>query len=190
MGHGVTRRADVGDGRLWTYQPTKLLPRAAGSAADRLLTSGLLQAVRRLGFDRPMLWVNDPFRAALLARVDWPIVYDITDDWLAADRPAREIARLTASEGLLMSRAQGVLVCSPSSPNARARCALSSWSPNAVDVERYRRPHPRPADLPAGAVALYVGTLHEDRLDVDLCIHTAELVEGIGYLVFVGPERV
>ena len=188
LGRGLARREDVGGGRLWTHQPTKWLPRAAGSLADHPLTGGLLRAVRRLGFDRPVLWVNDPSRAALLARVDWPLVYDITDDWLAADRPAREIARLTANERLLMSRAEAVLVCSPELARRKNAARQVDLVPNAVDLRRYRRPYTRPSDLPSGAVAVYVGTLHEDRLDVDLCVRTAEVIDGIGHLVFVGPD--
>jgi glycosyltransferase involved in cell wall biosynthesis len=58
---------------------------------------------------------------------------------------------------------------------------------NAVDVAAYRHPQPRPADLPAGATAVYVGTIHRDRLDLDLCVDTARAVAGRGRLVLVGP---
>ena len=60
--------------------------------------------------------------------------------------------------------------------------------PNAVDVQRYRRAAPRPSDLPPGPVAMYVGTLHEDRLDVSLIVATARALSGAGSLVLVGPS--
>src|SRR5690606_22853439 len=61
--------------------------------------------------------------------------------------------------------------------------------PNAVDTARYRTPLPRPADLPAGPTAVYVGTLHEDRLDVDLVVRTAETIAADGgSIVLVGPD--
>jgi hypothetical protein len=41
--------------------------------------------------------------------------------------------------------------------------------PNAVDVDAYRAEAPRPDDLPPGPVVLYVGTLHRDGPDVELC---------------------
>jgi glycosyltransferase involved in cell wall biosynthesis len=59
---------------------------------------------------------------------------------------------------------------------------------NGVDVAAYRAPRPRPRDLPSGSVALYLGTLHRDRLDVDLCVRTAAALGSAGTLVLVGPN--
>ncbi|HXY26764.1 MAG TPA: hypothetical protein VEH82_00615, partial [Acidimicrobiales bacterium] len=59
--------------------------------------------------------------------------------------------------------------------------------PNAVDVARFRTPRERPADMPAAPVALYPGTLHEDRLDIDLCIEVARALPELD-LVLVGPD--
>ena len=56
-----------------------------------------------------------------------------------------------------------------------------------MDVVAYRSPAPRPADLPP-ASAVYVGTLHTDRLDVGLCEMTARELVGRGTLVLVGPN--
>ena len=49
-------------------------------------------------------------------------------------------------------------------------------------------PFSRPGDLPPGPVAVYVGTLHRDRLDVDLCEQTAQRLGADGRLVLVGPN--
>ena len=49
------------------------------------------------------------------------------------------------------------------------------------------RPAARPPDLPSGPVAVYVGTLHGDRLDVLLCESTARALHDTGHLVLVGP---
>nr|WP_246256556.1 glycosyltransferase [Isoptericola halotolerans] len=60
---------------------------------------------------------------------------------------------------------------------------------NGVDVGSYRGPLERPHDLATGPVALYVGTLHADRLDVDLCARTAQdLVRAGARLVLLGPD--
>jgi teichuronic acid biosynthesis glycosyltransferase TuaH len=37
-------------------------------------------------------------------------------------------------------------------------------------------------------VAVYVGTLHADRLDVDLCVRTAGALDGVATVVLVGPN--
>ena len=57
--------------------------------------------------------------------------------------------------------------------------------PNAADVDAYLADTPRPDDLPPGSVVLYVGTLHRDRLDVELCAALA--MQEYGDLRPVGP---
>lgn len=186
---GVRSRAEFGPGRLWTYQQYKLAPRQlAGPLVDAALTAGVHHVSRRLGIIRPLLWINDPGRAPLARRSGWPALYDITDDWLVADRPARERDRVAANEAELMRRCAEVVVCSAHLARAKGSLRPVELIPNAVDVERYRRPATRPADLSEGSVAVYVGTLHEDRLDVDLCVRTARESAGTATLVFVGPN--
>ena len=59
--------------------------------------------------------------------------------------------------------------------------------PNAVDIEHFSRPQERPADLPKSPVAVYVGTLHEDRLDIDLIVELAGALPNLE-IVLVGPS--
>lgn len=184
------RRQPGYDGRLLRYQPSKWLPRAAGPLADALLRAGVSRALRRAGAGDRVLWVNDPGWAHVVRRGAAPSLYDITDDWLAADRPPRELARLARNEALLFARCDAVVVCSPGLL-ARKRAQRSDIVviPNAVDVERYRRPHARPEDLPVAPTAVYVGTLHEDRLDVGVAVATARALRPLtGSLVLVGPD--
>ncbi|MFB8146041.1 glycosyltransferase [Microbacterium sp. NPDC056003] len=185
-GRGL-RLADRHAGRLHLLQPDKLLPRVAGPLADALLRRSVLRTARRLGMRAPVLWINDPGWAGLSAATGWPTVYDMTDDWLAADRPARELRRIARNEGLLMERSAAVVVCSEGLRDTRQSRREVVLIPNAVDVVRYREPTPRPDDLPARA-ALYVGTQHEDRLDVDLVIRTADAAASVGgSVVLIGP---
>ena len=116
---------------------------------------------------RPVLWLNDPLSADLLRRTGWPALYDITDDWLLADRSPREHDRLVESEGYLLDHCRHVVVCSPRLLETKHAKRLT-LVPNAVDVDAYRADAARPGDLPPGPVVLYVGTLHRDRLDVEL----------------------
>jgi glycosyltransferase involved in cell wall biosynthesis len=138
---------------------------------------------------RPTLWLNDPLAADLLRRTGWPALYDITDDWLLADRSPREHDRLVESERYLLDHCRHVVVCSPrllqtKSPGRAERVTLV---PNAVDVDAYQAEAPRPTDLPRGPVVLYVGTLHRDRLDVDLSAELAQGLRGAATFVLVGP---
>ena len=138
---------------------------------------------------RPVLWLNDPLSADLLRRTGWPALYDITDDWLLADRSPREHDRLVESERYLLDHCRHVVVCSPrlletKSPGGGAGDA----GPERRGRRRLpgRRGHGRATCRP-GPVVLYVGTLHRDRLDVDLCAALAAGLRGAATFVLVGP---
>lgn len=178
------------DGRLVRFRPVKRLPRRIDRRTDARLAGQIVRATHRAGMRRPTLWLNDPGAAPLARITGWPTMYDMTDDWLAADRPAAELDRIRDDEGWLLTHAETVVACSAElvrrkSPMRRGRAI--DLVPNAVDVDAYRQPKPRPADLPAVS-AVYVGTLHTDRLDVALCEATARALAGRGSLVLVGPN--
>jgi glycosyltransferase involved in cell wall biosynthesis len=59
--------------------------------------------------------------------------------------------------------------------------------PNAVDVQHFRRPRVRPQDLPESPVAVYVGSLHDARIDVGLIVELACALPELR-LAFVGPN--
>jgi glycosyltransferase involved in cell wall biosynthesis len=134
------------------------------------------------------LWVNDPTGSLLVEATTWRSLYDVTDDWTLAARTPAETERVVAQERLLLGRCDEVVVCSPALAASKGASRSVTLVPNGVDSAAYRLPHDRPCDLPDGAVAVYVGTLHGDRLDVDLCVRTSEALDGIGKLVLVGPD--
>lgn len=177
----------VGPDRLWLLQPTKWLPRALDSHVDARLARAVVTAVRTLGFRDPMLWVNDLTGTALLEATNWPALYDVTDDWLLAQRGTREHARLVALERALLDQADEVVVCSPALVAAKGRDRPVTLIPNAVDLAAYHSATDRPSDLPGGRVALYAGTVHRDRIDLDLTTATARALAGEGRLVLLGP---
>jgi teichuronic acid biosynthesis glycosyltransferase TuaH len=187
---GVGERIVAGyEGRLRTLQPTKWLPRQLGGGADAMLRHRLRRAIRRLGWSSPRLWINDPGWAALAISSGWPSLYDITDDWVEASRGPREHHRLVAADDDLLGRCDEVVVCSDGLLESKGTRRPVTLIKNAVDVARYREQGERPADLPPGPVALYVGTLHEDRLDLELLLETAHRMSGLpGHLVLLGPD--
>lgn len=175
--------------RLWTFRAAKALPRRIDPAADTRLANATRKAARRLGMSAPLLWINDPAAVEIAQQTGWPALYDMTDDWLAADRPAAERTRLNEGEQWLFAHARAVVACSPELVRRKSQYRDDiALIRNAVDVERYRRPTARPTDAPSGPYALYVGTLHRDRLDVDLCIATAHALGEGTRLVLVGPN--
>ncbi|WP_243062403.1 glycosyltransferase [Humibacter sp. RRB41] len=183
------RTVDDYDGRLRLYQSTKVFPRRAGTWVDGRLAHDIRRVVNRLGWTNGVLWVNDPGSAAVIDALGWPCLYDMTDDWVAADRGSRDHDRIAAGDAELLRRSDEVIVCSTGLQNTKGSVRPVRLIPNAVEVRRYRTPQDRPADLPDRPVALYVGTLHEDRLDVDLVLATADRVaEAGGVVVLVGPD--
>ncbi|HWC23442.1 MAG TPA: glycosyltransferase [Flexivirga sp.] len=178
-----------GQAGVTVLEGTKLLPRRLDRRQDDRWADSVRTTAQRIGLDSPLLWVNDPRGAVLLDRVAWPAVYDITDDWLLATRPEAELNRLRSWESSLLERCAEVVVCSPALQRSKSRARPVTLIPNAVDIDLFRSAQPRPADLPSGPLALYVGTLHSDRLDVGLCCTTAESLRARGVrLVLVGPD--
>ncbi|GAA4374145.1 glycosyltransferase [Agromyces bauzanensis] len=188
IGAGLSGIDDIASGRLHRLQLTKWMPRRLDSRTDDRLARGIVRGAARLGMRHPLLWINDPGMAILAERTGWPTLYDITDDWLAADRPTAELERIAANEAALMRLARVVLVCSPELVRRKQAVREVMLVPNAVDAAAYRRPTPRPSDLPDGPVALYLGTLHRDRIDVALCAATARAIGADASLVLVGPN--
>src|SRR5690606_29092757 len=87
-----------------------------------------------------------------------------------------------------------VVVCSEGLRRTKSAQRDVVLIPNAVDLEPYRSLQPRPADLPPGPVALYLGTAHRDRVDVELCLATARALADrgaarakAGTVALVGP---
>ena len=180
-------------GRLWTMRPLKLLPRRFGDRADASILSQVVRAGRRLAMNDPILWVNDPGGAEIARRTGWRTLYDMTDDWLAADRPASQLDRVASQERYLLAEADQVVACSPELQRRKSAQRPVEREPialvrNAVDVDAYRQPLPRPTDMPTGLVVLYVGTLHCDRLDIGLCESVAARIGDAASLVLVGPN--
>ncbi len=191
LGRGLRRGpavAGVGDGALWLLEPTKWLPRRVDRHVDERWARQVLRAARSLGMTDPLLWVNDPTGSLLVEATTWRSLYDVTDDWTLAPRTAAERDRVVAQEQVLLDRCDEVVVCSPALAASKGTARRVTLVPNGVDAKAYLEEHERPADLPTGAVALYVGTLHGDRLDVDLCEATSQALVGIGTLVLVGPD--
>lgn len=181
-------RPVAGVDRLWRLRPTKPLPRVAGPWADVALRTQVRRAARSLGLVSPTLWINDVTYAGLVRATGWPTVYDITDDWLVEQTvPERVRRRRERLEQVLLAEAAEVVVCSPALAESRGRTRRVTLIPNGVDVEHFRRPQPRPVDLGEAPVAVYVGTLHDERFDVQLVAELARLQPDLR-ITLVGPD--
>ena len=145
------------------------------------------RVVRAAARDDDVVWVNDPAFGIHCIPRGVPAVYDVTDDWRTIDQPERIRRRLVRAEDALARRARTV-VCSDvlrrrweDRYGVDAALVHNGIDADAwADVEAQRLPGPRPH-------VGYVGTLHEDRLDVDLVARTAADPR-VGTVHLVGPD--
>jgi glycosyltransferase involved in cell wall biosynthesis len=162
--------------------PPLIVPRRYGG--HRVIGAWLRHRLR----DVDVLWVNDPVAGVAAARRGVPVVYDVTDDWRSMPQDAASRARIVAAEEALADRAEATVVCS--------RVLAARWwerytvaatvIPNGVDTDAVRSAEPRELDGEAPH-AVYVGTVHANRVDVDLVADLA--IAKIATVHLVGPER-
>ncbi len=162
--------------------PSIPLPRSLGGLRE--LGARLRSTVLA---DIDLLWVNDPTLGVQCLRRGTPAVYDVTDDWRASSAAPRIRRRIIRAENRL-ARAASTIVCS--------QVLHDRWLqrygvdapvvPNGVDPTAWQDVHPVPLLGPGPHVG-YVGTLHEDRLDLDLVVDLARS-DGIGTVHLIGPN--
>lgn len=166
---------------LEVVTPRRRLPKRAG---------GLVEAgrrLRRVTGDADVLWVNDPAVGVHVLRSGQPAVYDVTDDWREAEQVPRTRRRLVRAEDALARRA-GTVVCSDVLAERwqQRYGVVPPVVQNGVDLQAVAGAVPVALPGPGPHVG-YVGTLHAERLDVDLVERVARSPE-VGTLHLVGPD--
>ena len=166
---------------ITVYTPVSTLPGRLGRAR------AVARQVRRDVLpDVDLLWVNDPVVGAY-SLDGMPALYDVTDDWRLVAAAPHVRRRIVRSEDRLAQRARTVVCSSVLQERWRQRYGVTAeLVHNGVDVERHRQAQARPLDGVAPHVG-YVGTLHRERLDVDLLLSLAADPR-IGTLHLVGPD--
>jgi glycosyltransferase involved in cell wall biosynthesis len=190
---------------LTMFSPLKLLPNSIAGARQinaRMLRQQLRRVSSEIGFNSPLLWMNDHFAAHLCGHLgERGVVYDVTDDWtVMPSTGASERARIIAADRDLCERADLVVVCSQSLEESRKPAARRVVRiPNGVDAAHYRSCTRTPLAArevepgvgrtqSAGAPVFgYLGTLHGDRLDTSLVLALADRWPG-GRVVLCGPD--
>lgn len=173
---------------VWAYRPYKVWPRAlAGLNVDIALGERVRRAARRLGMDEFVLWVNNTSYAVMAVTCECPVIYDLTDDWLQAAGSRRSMLRRRLDHAAMLGRADKVSVVSEALLRDASRVREVVRIPDAVDVTHFQTAQPRPDDLPPGDYVTYVGTLHSERIDVELCADVARRIAPAPF-VLVGPD--
>lgn len=177
-GRGAVRQ--VGPPGVEVVRPPLVVPKRLGGlrVAGRALQRGPLASV-------DVVWVNDATLGVHTLRRDVPAVHDVTDDWRAFDSPARIRARTVAAEDVLARRARTVVCSEVLAERWEQRYGVRpAVVRNGVDLEAVREAQPVTLDGPGPHVG-YVGTLHPQRLDVELVVELAARSSGTVHLV--GP---
>jgi glycosyltransferase involved in cell wall biosynthesis len=161
--------------------PPLVVPRRHGG--HRLLGAWLQRRLR----GAELLWVNDPVAGVGALRAGVPVVYDVTDDWRAMPQDAASRARIVAAEDALATYADATVVCSDALAHRwRDRYGVQAARvPNGVDVAAIKAATPVRFESAAPHV-LYVGTVHANRIDVELLAQLAAAAVGTVHLV--GPD--
>lgn len=174
----------------------KLLPDSVGPTRrlnHRFARSHIRRLAASLEMRDPILWLNPCDALHMIGRMrESATVYDITDDWTLASFPPRLIARIRELDRRMCLAADLVVVCSKALAQSRREgCRRLLLLPNGVEGSHYRsvldhRPGSSPARWP-GPVFGYTGTLHVDRVDVDLILKLAA-ANPQGTVALVGPD--
>jgi len=152
---------------------------------------------KRLGMKKPILWLNPHWAVPMIGRMDESLViYDVTDDWIEREQPTWLAEQVRRQDAEMCAKAGAVIVCSQNLFESRRKLAgeRAHLIPNGVDAKHYETVLNDATPLPAAAakwkkpVFGYTGTVHSDRMDVQLVHDVAKRMQN-GTLVFVGPNH-
>jgi teichuronic acid biosynthesis glycosyltransferase TuaH len=178
----TARRAFRPQPGIRVTRPRIVVPQRAGGL--RLVAAALRAREVK---DAPMVWVNNAWLGVHFLSRRLSVIYDVTDDWRTSNMAARTIRSLVRAEDRLTKHAQVVVCSDVLRERWQERYAVSPpVVQNAVDLSALRAAKPRSLDGPGPHVG-YIGTLHGERLDIDLVVALAR-DQRIGTVHLVGPD--
>ncbi|HSI13298.1 MAG TPA: glycosyltransferase [Chthoniobacter sp.] len=187
------------DGRVVVTRAWKLLPNSLSLGRrmnEAMLRSHVRRMAGRLGMRAPLLWINAHEAGHMAGRMgESAVIYDVTDDWTEFERGTPDADRARQQDAELCSKADVVIVCSERLQEIKKPlCAKVELVANGVDADHYQcvlddtGPLPPEATRWARPVFGYTGTVHSERVDVDLLEALAGRLE-CGSIVLVGPNH-
>ena len=166
---------------MYLYSPL-ILPfhryRAVRRLNKMLLARSINRACRKVGFERPILWIILPHYASLVDTIRRKgTVYYVVDEYAAM--PDVDPERIREMERLVLERADVVFTISEELTERKSQMNRNTYfSPHGVDTSHFNRAHtedfPKPsdmADVPSPIVGFF--GLIEAWLDLDLIEYLA-----------------
>jgi glycosyltransferase involved in cell wall biosynthesis len=180
--------------------PTKWFPNSLPICRawnERYLRSQINKVLRQLNWSPTHLWINQHEAAHLCdAEIAPSSIYDITDDWTKFSGNQSHLALITEQDATLCKSCDHVIVCSQQLFDDKSKLVDAEklhLIPNGVHVDHYKAV--ADISMPVHAVAQnwkkptfgYTGTIHGDRVDVNLIAAVAHAYPS-STIVLVGPN--
>jgi teichuronic acid biosynthesis glycosyltransferase TuaH len=188
------------EGRLQLFTPTKWLPNSlpiGRKLNESSLTKQVKSALASLGWSATHLWINQHEATSLMdAEIAAKSIYDITDDWTKFSGNQTHLDLVQHQDKKLCLESDQVIVCSDQLFEDKRNMVKANrlhLIPNGVHIEHYQAVmDPNKPLLPATEhwkkpVFGYTGTIHGDRVDVELVSRIAK-VNPQATIVMVGPN--
>jgi glycosyltransferase involved in cell wall biosynthesis len=184
---------------IFLFNPVKWLPNTLtiGRAINRWSERRQIRrACRRIGIDRPLLWLNPYYAIHLLGRMgECAVVYDVGDDWTSFKQQPWFLRLIKQEDDELTGRADVVIVVSERLFEMKRTLAKRLHHiPNGVYVEQYAKiadrtvaAHEITRDWPKPVLG-YTGTIHPDRVDLALVEQLAQRMPQ-ATVALVGPVQ-
>lgn len=188
------------EGRLQLFTPTKWCPNSLplGRKLNELsLIKQIKGALALLRWSATHLWINQHEAASLLdVGIAAQSIYDITDDWTKFSGNQSQLDLITSQDATLCKSCDHVIVCSQQLFEDKAKFVELDrlhLIPNGVHVEHYEPvvntswPVHKIAANWTKPVFGYTGTIHGDRVDVNLIASVAKSYPS-ATIAMVGPN--
>jgi glycosyltransferase involved in cell wall biosynthesis len=180
--------------RLKILKPLKLLPNVvARDLNQRYMRDQVMRALKKLAWPDYTTWINDQKAVRFLPSQN-NLIYDITDDWTTFKQTPREQKMVEEDDEWAMQHCGRVIVCSESLLRSKNKYIDKVvLVKNGVDNHRYSPMQLLESEAAADIaeinrpIAGYTGTLHGQRLDVELMTLVAAKMPQVNF-VFVGPN--
>jgi glycosyltransferase involved in cell wall biosynthesis len=198
-GGGTRTLADFPN--ITVTRPMKLLPNSVGAmrrANELAFRRHVRRAARGAGIREPLLWLNAHSAVHMVGRAGergGGVIYDVTDDWTTLTQSPRAQALIVRQDAELCRRARAVIVCSKRLAEMKRSLARDvHLIPNGVDADHYAQVLESKGPLPdetrtwTRPVLGYTGTVHPDRVDVELVRGVAQGLSK-GSVVLLGPNH-
>ena len=186
---------------IFVTSPNKWLPNSLSVGRkinDSIFRNHVRTRMEQLGIAHPILWLNPHSAVHTVGQMgESSVIYDITDDWTTLSQAPWLTELIRQQDQELCRRANAVVVCSRRLYEMKKPLTDHlHLIPNGVNASHYHADEDKDTMTPdaaaiigrwKGLVVGYVGTIHPDRIDVELLLSMAAKAPTVTW-VLIGPN--